>query len=282
MSAMGCRLAWHLGYREGWRPVRSATPLEFGLAVHKALEEYYGNQADPVKVFADVWDSREGVLDPSEFREHRDLGVAMLRGYREHYRGKDNFEVLATEHLLSRPLPTPTGGTSKCILNARLDGLVRNLVDGHLYVLEHKTFSRLTPSWLELDHQMTSQVWLGRHLAETLGVEGKVIGVIWNGLRKQMPSPRVKAALFERHTVTRTENHQRVFLERAYWQYRDFYATHGAEVPIYPQPEQVRCAMCDFASVCRVYQSGGDWQFLLESGYTRRGQKTQDEQASED
>lgn len=276
---MGCRLAWHLGYREGWRPIRSAAPLEFGTAVHKALEEYYKSRADPVTIFAHVWDSRQSVLEPEEFREHRELGIAMLRGYQERYRGKDNFEVLATEATLSRALPTPQGGVSRCVLNARLDGLVRSLEDGHLYVLEHKTFSRFTPAWLDLDHQMTAQVWLGRRLAETLGVEGKVIGVIWNGLRKQMPSPRVKQPLFERHVVTRTEQHQQVFLQRAYWQYRELYEPG---IHIYPQPEQVRCAMCDFADVCRVYQSGGDWEFLLQASYARRGEETPHEQAPDE
>ncbi len=279
---MGCRLAWSLGYREGWRPIRSATPLEFGIAVHRALEEYYGESADLVRAFTEAWDSREGVLDSADFREHRELGIAMLRGYREFYRGKDNFEVLATETTLQRPLPTPSGGRSKCVINARLDGLVRSLTDGHLYVLEHKTFSRFTASWLELDHQMSAQVWLGRALAENLGVEGKVVGVIWNGLRKQAPGPNVRQPLFERRTVTRTERHLAIFLERAYWQYRMFYAARGEEIPIFPEPEQVRCSMCDFAAVCRVYQSGGDWEFLLKSSYSRRGRFTPDEQTPDD
>jgi len=275
---MSCRLAWHLGYREGWRPIASAVALEFGTAIHRALEEYYAGRGDLVDVFVSVWDARRDDLDPTEYRDHRDLGIAMLRGYRETYKNRDNFEVLATEHVLRRPLPAPSGRRTACILNARLDGLVRSYEDGNLYVLEHKTFQRFDPSWLELDHQLSAQVWLGQALADDLGLEGEhVVGVIWNGLRKQRPGPRVRSRLFERHVVSRTRRHIEVFLTRAYGQYRELIATRGREVLIYPQPAQVRCAMCDFREVCRVYQSGGDWEFILRTSYHRRKQYEQDE-----
>ena len=274
MAAMDCRLNWFLSYHEGYRPVKSSTALELGTGIHDALEHYYNGGEDPAGHFA-LWADRRmkeiGAVwddDVDSMLEAKELGIAMLEGYVKEYAGRDNFEVIATEKTLSRRIPIPGKGTlSKCKLVARLDGLVRDHTTGRLFSLEHKTFSRFNPSSIEIDHQFTAQVWLGQNLADELGLDEEVVGVIYNGLRKQKPSTRTKLPLFERHKLFRTQNQIDVMLHRAYWQYREFYRP---DLPIYPQPNPMRCGWCSFQNVCTEYQRGGDYQFLLDEQFIKR------------
>jgi len=274
LDSMACRFSWYLGYRMGYKPKRSSMALELGSGIHEALDHYYSGQGDPVSFFEQWADGRIEAMDPQweddikNLKEAKELGSQMLQGYLERYDGKDDFDVIATEKTLSRKLPVPgTGTLSKCSVVCRLDGLVRDHATGKLFSLEHKTFSRFSPALLELDHQFTAQVWVGQNLANEMGLDEPVVGVIYNGLRKQAPGPKVKLNLFERHKLYRTERHIEVFLHRAYWQYREM---NREKLPIYPQPNQVRCGQCDFKEVCTEYQRGGDWRFILREQFTQR------------
>lgn len=274
LDAMSCRFAWYLGYKQGFKAKRSSIALELGSGIHHALDHYYAGKGDPVDCFKEWADGRIKKISPKweddrkAMEDAKELGTAMLTGYLETYDGKDDFTVIATEKTLKRKLPVPgTGTLSKCNVVVRLDGLVRDHTTGKLFSLEHKTFSRLSLGQLELDHQFTAQVWVGQVLSQEMGLDEPVVGVIYNGLRKQAPGPRVKLKLFERHKLYRTERHIEVFLHRAYWQYREM---NSEKLPIYPQPNQIRCGQCDFKEVCTEYQRGGDWRFILNEQYSQR------------
>jgi len=191
-----CHLSWHWGYQMGYRPVRRSEALEFGIGIHEALDQYYGSGADPVEVFRSWADRRIDAMeggrligdDLDKLIEQRDLGVGMLTGYLDTYAENDDFEVIATEHTLRRVIPTPGGGNARCDLVVRLDGLVRDLRTAQVFSLEHKTFDRWEEGSLERDIQFTAQVWVGQNLAKTLGLTDPVVGVLYNGLRKKVPS----------------------------------------------------------------------------------------------
>ena len=274
LDAMGCRQKWFWGYPEGYRPIKAAIPLELGSAVHEALEYHYEGDRTGTLEFYKNWvinrTDQLGYEADEKFTTAMDLGEAMLTGYVEEYATKDNFEVIATESTLRQHLPTPNGGRSRYTLTARLDGLVRDLEDGKLYSLEHKTYGRLDARAMEMNQQFTAQIWLGRFMADKLGLDEHVYGVIYNGLRKQAPGPRVKSPLFHRETLYRTESEINTLLHRAYWACREF---SKKDLAIYPQPTPLGCAMCDFRDVCLEKQRGGDWQFLLDTNYTKRRSK---------
>ena len=271
LDAMGCRQQWKWGYSDGYRPIKAAIPLELGDGVHQALEFHYeGDRTGTVEYFKNWATNRIeqlGFEANEKFLDAMSLGKVMLEGYVAEYADKDNFEVLATENTIRHRLPTASGGTSRYTLTVRLDGLVRMLDTGKLYSLEHKTYTRLDPRAIEMSHQFTAQIWLGRHMAESLGLEEHVHGVIYNGLRKQAPGPRVKAPLFHREMLYRTESEIQALLHRAYWACREF---SRKDLAIYPQPNPIKCAMCDFTEVCLEKQRGGDWEFLLEENFTKR------------
>jgi hypothetical protein len=267
-------MAWHLGYRLGYRTLRVTPALDLGIGIHEGLELFYAKRKDPVRAFKDWAKQRKTEIKPewdddlNAMAEIEALGIVMLEGYHDHYGDDEELEVLATEHTLTRPIPDPeTGEDSKYSLNARLDGVVRHVDTGKLFSLEHKTYGRLDTGHFELNHQFTAQAWLGQDLAATLDIDEPIVGVLYNGLRKQAPGPRVKGDLFHREKIFRNQDQINSMLFRAYHQCAE---VDSEDVAIYPQPNAMRCRMCSFKEVCTEWSRGGDFQFLLDNLFARR------------
>jgi hypothetical protein len=276
ISESTCRLNWYWKYKKGYKPMRKCVALELGIGIHYALQKYYQDELDPVKTFKKWAKKRLKQMnlkwedDINKMNDAITLGTGMLKGYYKAYSGNDDFEVLETEHTLSRFIPIPgskTGKMSDCKLTVRLDGLVRDNRTHKLFSLEHKTFSRFSESLFDLDHQISAQVYAGQDLAKTLGTKEEVVGVIWNGLRKQLPGPKVKLALFERRKVYRNKHQLDFFLHQAYTVCEEL---NSEDLEIYPMPNPIRCGSCDFREPCIEYMKGGDYKFLLNNLYTKR------------
>jgi len=277
---MDCRLKWYWTYKQGYRPIERNRNLALGTGIHLGLEAYYGHKTDPVAAFQ-KWADKEIASVPdgwpdeiAKMYEIRQLGTAMLEGYLKHWRGRDNFDVISTEHTITRPLPDPTsdGADSPYHVTVRLDGVIRDHHTGRLMSLEHKTYSRIDPQHFPLDHQFTLQVWCGQYLAESLGLDEEVIGVLYNGLRSQMPGPRVSSPLFERHFIERNQRQIDVQLHRAYWTKWEF---DQPDLQIYPEPQRMKCGWCDVSGACEAYQKGEDYHLVLDTLYVKRGTSTE-------
>ena len=196
----------------------------------------------------------------------------MLQGYVEYAEANDDFIVLETEQTISRPIPDPkTGEDSPYLFVARLDGIVRDNRTGKIFSLEHKTLSRFDPDWLERDNQMTAQVWLGQKVVQELDLphEEEIVGVIYNGLRKQKPTSRTKSPLYERHKVYRTQHEIDVLMHRAY----NLAHTFHNDPEIYPSPQAMACSWCDFRAPCLEYARGGGYQQMLNELFTSREER---------
>ena len=278
LDAAACRLAWHLGYRLGYRPRRVSKSLDLGTGIHAALEALYKSGADPVGAFVEWCAARRAEISPQweddarAMDEIEDLGTVMLAGYVDRYGDDPGFEVLATEATLTARIPVPGKNTlSRYTMTARLDGIIRDLDSGRLFSLEHKTYRSFSAAHFDLDHQFTAQVWLGQQCLGDLGLEGEeIIGVLYNGLRKAVPTKRTTAPLFVREKIFRTRAQIDAFLHRAYNQCRDL---STASVRIYPQPNPMRCGTCSFRDPCIAYQRGEDMGFILDNMYTSRAER---------
>ena len=209
-SLSGCRLSWQLLYKQGWRSRRSSLALELGTALHYALEMYYSKKGSLVKSFEDWIDKRVREMSEefpdsaTELYDQRALGISMLEGYLTEYEGKEDFTILATEKYATRPLLAPKGQfklNPGCDISVRLDGLVKDNQTGRLFVLEHKSYSQFSPQTFDMDIQISAQTYVAETLVKEMNLEGEMSGVIWNGLRKMLPGPRVKNKLFERHRL---------------------------------------------------------------------------------
>lgn len=159
-----------------------APALLFGLAIHSALEEYYksGSMEAGIVVFEkDYQDTQEGELLRTVAN-----GIKLLEGYKKVY-SVEPFDVLDQEI----GFVVPIIGDITALWGGRLDALVN--WNGALYVLEHKTTSRLNGSYFRQfspNMQPTSYTF---GASEYLG--RKCQGVIINALEPWKTVMRVSA-----------------------------------------------------------------------------------------
>jgi hypothetical protein len=277
LEQFSCRLQWFWGNKKKYRPSRINSHLELGTGVHEALEKYYSSGADPIKAFTKWATQRAKELtfeaDLQTLSEIRSLGMAMLDGYMAKW-VDEPFRVITTEHECTRPLTSPKGKPTNCDVLVRVDAVVEDTRLHQLFVLEHKTFTYFNPSQMNRDHQFAAEVFVASPLAEKL--DGRPLtGLIYNGLRKQIPSMRTKLDLFERHYIGVNTHQIAAFLKRAYWTYLQM---SDPKLPIFPQPNNVRCNQCAFKDPCEQYMIGGDYRFILNHSFElREGEKNYDE-----
>lgn len=257
-----CKLQYY--WSRNYKPAKKKDHFVLGLAIHKALELYYGEDADPVEVFLEYW--AENTLTIEGFTSLRDLGVAMLENYitKYHDQDKENFEVVATEMEIARKIPVPEdeeGEPGDFYIAAIVDAIVYETRLEQYFVLEHKTFSRFYATQLSRDHQFPIE----RFVAEGW-LKEPIAGVIYNGLRKK-EEPTATTRLFERHTLYVNDQQVDTVLHRAYWQLKQL---HSDQFRIYPEPATLKCSMCDFKQPCNAYMQGEDYKFLLNNLFEER------------
>ena len=120
-----CNWAWYWKYVEKWYPLTNAKPLEFGTAMHAAMEarynpKYYDQkdvaEALAITTLADTNQKQfeaakaskgiffdESVVD--DYNERRDLGIRMLQYYFEYIVDKEkNFKPVAVEQNFIVPI----------------------------------------------------------------------------------------------------------------------------------------------------------------------------------
>lgn len=210
-----CRHLWDFTSqnRRNLEPVRMASALSFGIAVHVALEHYYDpfrwQQALPYEMHlsrsltaigneldrqATAEAEAIGGLDSErtvEYDEHLTLGKGMLRTYKRFSNNNDaDWRPVAVEEKMVLPVVNPETGQQlltnehePVFYQIRLDLLVEDPYED-LWIVDHKTAKSLGDLFfLEVDTQMMSyaatvQRILGR----------KVRGVVYNEIRKAHPT----------------------------------------------------------------------------------------------
>lgn len=273
LNRMACRLQYH--WSRNYRAIHSAPALEFGKAIHYALERYYCTEhEDPIQAFERYMDENGGPTINGYKSTDRDLGIAMLRNYLKEY-AHEQFTVFYTEKEVARRVPVPEDDPNppkrarNFYIAARIDAVVFDRVVGKLFVLEHKTFDTFYPGSLSLDHQFVVE----KYVAEGI-CSGQVAGVIYNGLRKKS-EPSKTTKLFERHTLFINDEQVKVMLHRAYW---SLMAVTSKDYHIFPEPSTMKCNMCEFKQPCAEYQRGGDYQFYLENMFEKRSEDEETEE----
>lgn len=266
LISMDCRLQYH--WSRSYRPRTSATHLEFGSAVHYALEQYYGSKENPAEAFTRYMIDRDLGINTSPYGSpDLNLGVAMLTNYLKQYNDLETFTILFTEKEVARRIPIPEdepdppARAKRFYVAARIDAVVWDRALAKAFVMEHKTFETFYPGSLELDHQFVIEKFVAGGLTTA-----EVAGVIYNGLRKRA-EPSKTTKLFERHTLYINDRQVKVALHRAYWSLKE--ATSDNFI-IYPEPAAMKCNMCAFKRPCVEYMRGGDYQFLLDNLFAKR------------
>lgn len=210
-----CAQQWYWSQVEGLRPHRPSTPLWFGSAVHEALAAWYlkGLQrgAHPAETFVKVLNESRQMLvydedGESEYVDAVALGTDMLTRYVEEYGKDESWDVIAIEHkgsaIISRPEMQIFGRTRPGLkrwmrYHFTWDGVYRDLEDGQIKLMEHKTAASIVTRNLALDDQAGSYWAFAISQLRRRGVLGdneEIVGINYNFLRKALDDPRPKNA----------------------------------------------------------------------------------------
>jgi len=135
------------------------TAAEFGRCIHMALDDWYKSKDDKkaIEIFANAFKE-----DPEDDKRTIAIGTKMLEIYFSQY-ANQNITVLASE--LSFDLPTPAHESIRYI--GRIDKIIE--WDGAVYVMDHKTTSRLGFTFfykIKPNMQFVGYVWAAQQLGQ--------------------------------------------------------------------------------------------------------------------
>ena len=207
-----CRQQWDFGskIRQNWEPLIRPLPLDFGVAIHAGLQEYYepdfwtGDrsmiQLVAKEVFRDLCrvhrndyleamhvDDMDPQIEQEQYYEPMELGLGMLDHYFQWAPTVDNFQPKLVEIEFEVPIPGPNGRDlywhgMPVVYQGRVDLLVEDQF-GRYWIVDHKTAAQFgSVEYLEMDEQCGSYIWA---LKKMLNLP--IAGVIYNRLLKAVP-----------------------------------------------------------------------------------------------
>src|SRR5262245_40573735 len=165
-------------------------------------------------------------------------------------------------------------------LEGRLDGVLRELRSGRLYVLEHKTYGqRPREEVLFSNAQFLTYHWMLLQLVESMGFSRTdVAGVAYDGLWKRASPPKVVDGhkgtlqdLFCRRLITRPVQEMIEF--------EDLLRLEVTEMANNPPIYHNRTADgscfwgCNDNQLCLAMSRGEDYAYMLRSQYTRKAEE---------
>lgn len=164
-------------------------------------------------------------------------------------------------------------------LGGKLDGVLRERRTGRLFVMEHKSYGqRPREDVLFTQDQFLGYHWILLQLAEGMGLQASdVAGVAYDGLWKRATVPKVVDGhkgsledLFCRRLITRPV--------QELIEYEEELALDVLEMAGNPRITKNRTADgscfwgCSDNNLCLAMSRGEDYQYILRSNYTRKGE----------
>lgn len=218
---MRCPQMWYWGYVEALTPrVEKKAAADFGTLFHVSLAEYYlpGTQRGPHP--ADTWErlAKEQITTIKTFELQDDelvatwedfyeLGLALAEAYIERYQGDPHWCVLDAERRFAVTIPDirippqlrdgHKGYTPICTLVGTFDLCIRDLNDGLVKMVDHKTVNRLYTGHLELDPQPSTYIAVATKVLrdqELIGPKESVKGMEYNFIKRAKLDERIRDA----------------------------------------------------------------------------------------
>lgn len=298
-----CPQKWWWRYRCGLVPRGdSADALWFGIGIHEALaiwyqlglkrgrhpaayfEEWCGEEERYIR--ANFADRDKEWIDGPKFENARELGINMLERYVEYYGKDQEWDVIAIEHPFRTRLKT--NGEPFVEFWSTWDGVYRDLRDGQVYLMEHKTATAIQLAYLALDDQAGAYWAVADPYLRAQGILGKnerIAGITFNFLRKSMGDDRPKdeqgqylnkdgsvskkqpPPYFVRETVPRTPAEGRTQLQRMANEVQWMNAIRDGSMPLIKNTGK-DCTYCEFFLMCQLHERGGTgWQALRDADF---------------
>jgi hypothetical protein len=299
-----CPQAWWWGYRMGLSPIgETADALWLGTGVHEALALWYQKHKKRGPHPADTFENWAGPslrqirvnyathdkewFEEPKFEDARLLGVAMLEGYIEKYGNDPQWDVLHIEHEFTTLVRRR--GTDIALFHGTFDGVIRDLSDGRVYLIEHKTAQQISTAFLNLDDQAGGYLAVATAVLRaegTLGPNERIAGILYNYLRKSMPddrpvneegmylnkdnsvSKKQPPPKYVREVIERGPNEAANQMNRLADEVQIMNGMRDGSIPIYKNTTW-ECTWCSFFVMCKAHERGGDgWQEIARAGYT--------------
>lgn len=261
-----CRVRHHWRYQARLVPKADPINLAIGANVHELLEGWYRQpwKERTVKRMAWVVKSHfKGTATREMDAKNTELVKAMAIGYATWARPEDA-EIGLRECNPERFFELPLTPERSIIVRGKLDNEFEpRSLRRTMAICEFKTKGQIKTDMVDLNLQLSVYLWALRQLWP----KARRYLAYYTILRKQMPGPRVKADLFAREAVERTDDEidqwaldtQRAVLEMP-----------GAAV--YPNPMDACAWDCDFQGPCLMRGRPGDLKDLLKREFKPKGE----------
>jgi PD-(D/E)XK nuclease superfamily len=281
-----------------------ADPLWFGIGIHEALAKWYGKGKrrgpHPAKTFA-KWvgqeerdiranyaDRDKEWFDSPKFEDARDLGIAMLEGYVDKYGKDQNWDVIAIERQF-RVLVT-WDGVPIAEFWSTWDGVYRDLDDGLVKLMEHKTAAQIMLAYLDIDDQGGAYWAVAGPILRAEGVlklNEQISEITYNFLRKSMQderptndagmylnkdgsiSKKQPPPYFIREPVERIPAEQKIQMQRLAEEVTVMNAMRDGTIPV-TKSTQRDCPSCEFFLMCKTHEHGGNgWEAIMRADFNQ-------------
>jgi hypothetical protein len=262
-SFLRCRTQWAWRYQDQLTSIERKPALALGTVVHEVLDQFYSL---PVKRRTTKLMERLATLvipkmmqDEPLADEDRELAYAMLVGYAAWARDEDaeiGLETCFPEEEFLLPL---TASGLVCVRGKIDNRFVSTTRKKTMAMLESKTAGQFKTNIVETNLQLSVYLWALR--AKFPGY--RAYTAYYQQLRKQLPGPRVKADLFMREPVERSDE------EIAQWALdTERAALDMLDAAIYPSPQDTCSWSCDYQMACLMRGEPDDLRDTLKSQYS--------------
>lgn len=260
-----CRVRWHWRYQCRLEPIAGKEALSMGSLVHEITEAWYrlpikkrGVKSMTRLAKARIRETRLEALDT----QARELIEAMCVGYAAWAKQEDP-SIGLVECFPEDPFELPLTPDGSILVRGRIDNRFkpRKRV---MAMQELKTAGQFRDKGLDTLIQLSTYLWAMR---VKYPKNDRYIAY-YTEMRKQLPSERVRAPLFQRQEVERTaeEVDQWVLdVQRA--------ALDMLDAAIYPNPNANCSWDCDFQIPC-LQRGTDDLEYTLRTGYRIKEKRT--------
>jgi hypothetical protein len=289
----GCRRRWWLSSHRKLTPKRKnlVGPLPLGTRVHAALEvihqgkdpveRYLELQAADIVTWGKYW--ADLGLEPTteeskKFVSQMDLGRIMVEGYVE-WAAENGIDADYDELLPEEKVHVFFNVISgvQVWLMGKLDLRVRRKRDGARLFVDYKTVGTTLEQKLasmQLDEQFYMYQLLERLLGLANGDPALTQGSMVQLLRKVKRTGTAKPPFYAREEIHRSDVQLRNFWERLNGEIRDLIDVEreleqGAShhYVAYPRPSSDCSWICEFKTVCPMFDDGSDAERFLEDHF---------------
>lgn len=269
VNFLRCRVRWYWETHAKLEPVGARIPLIMGRVGHKIIEGFYDfDYAERTELrIQQIAKQIIKKTDPRELpREDKELLEAMMVGYATWNRDKNNNYSDAVLKLRKRrpehPFCIPLDKKKTIYVRGKLDLLFEpKAYEKTLAFLETKIKGQIKMDNVEQKLQITVYVWA---MMQEFPQYKRYISYP-QILRKQMPGPRIKAALFWRDEIERTVPEVKQWAldtQRA--------ALDMIDGAIYPNPMESCSWSCDFQKPCLLRGDKETLKYVLEDNYKKK------------